>query len=97
MVHKPKITSQFLGDRTKDQSFLCALKFHKFMRCNEKSPVKINEANIYNGTFNEYKCFEELEELLSDEFDSSELVYLTKKELIKIIISTAKFYKYEQD
>ena len=63
MVHKPKVTSQFLGDRNKDQSFLCALKFHKFMRCNEKSPVKINEATIYNGSFNEYKCFEELEEL----------------------------------
>jgi hypothetical protein len=43
------------------------------------------------------ELIEELEELLSDEFDSSELVYLTKKELIRILISTAKFYKYEQD
>ena len=43
------------------------------------------------------ELIEELEELLSDEFDSSELVYLNKKELVKILISTAKFYKYEQD
>jgi len=32
------------------------------------------------------ELIEHLEELLSDEFDSSELVYLTKKELIKILI-----------
>lgn len=43
------------------------------------------------------ELIEHLEELLSDEFDSSELVYLTKKELIKIIINTAKYYKYENN
>ncbi len=63
MVFNPRLTSQFLGDRTKDQSFLCTLRFHKFMRCNEKSPVKLTEANLLNGTFYDYKCFEELEEL----------------------------------
>lgn len=63
MVHKPRVTSQFLGDRTKDQSFLCALRFHKFMRCNEKSPVKLTEATMVNGTYNDYKCYEEMEEL----------------------------------
>ena len=47
-------------------------------------------------TMKRRELIEELEELLSDEFDSSELVYLTKKELIKILISTAKFYKYEE-
>jgi hypothetical protein len=36
-----------------------------------------------------------LEELLSDEFDSSELVYLTEEELIKSIINSAFFYKNE--
>jgi hypothetical protein len=36
-----------------------------------------------------------LEELLSDEFDSSELVYLTEEELIKSIINAAIFYKEE--
>jgi hypothetical protein len=63
MVHSPKTTTQFVGDRTKDQSFLCMLKFHKFMRCNEKSPVKLTETNIYNNSFNDYKCFVELGEL----------------------------------
>ena len=43
------------------------------------------------------ELIEHLEELLSDEFDSSELVYLTKKELIKILINTAKYYKYENE
>ena len=36
---------------------------------------------------------EALEELLSDEFDSSELVYLTEEELIRSIINAANFYK----
>ena len=38
---------------------------------------------------------EALEELLSDEFDSSELVYLTEEELIRSIINAANFYKTE--
>jgi hypothetical protein len=38
---------------------------------------------------------EALEVLLSDEFDSSELVYLTEEELIKSIINAAIFYKEE--
>lgn len=63
MVHKPRITSQFINDKTKDNSFLCMLKFHKFMRCNEKSPVKINEVSILDGSISDYKCYEELEEL----------------------------------
>lgn len=36
---------------------------------------------------------EALEVLLSDEFDSSELVYLTEEELIRSIINAANFYK----
>ncbi len=38
---------------------------------------------------------ETLEELLTDEFDSSELVYLTDEELIHRIISAAEFYQCE--
>ena len=38
---------------------------------------------------------ETLEELLSDEFDSSELVYLTDQELIQKIIESALWYKNE--
>lgn len=36
---------------------------------------------------------ETLEYLLSDEFDSSELVYLTDEELIFRIIGAAEYYK----
>jgi len=38
---------------------------------------------------------ETLEKLLSDEFDSSELVYLTDEELIESIIHSAEWYKNE--
>jgi hypothetical protein len=36
---------------------------------------------------------EALEVLLSDEFDSSDLVYFTEEELIILIINSALFYK----
>lgn len=38
---------------------------------------------------------EKLEELLTDEFDSSELVYLTDEELIYKIIEVAQYYQNE--
>lgn len=38
---------------------------------------------------------EKLEELLSDEFDSSELVYETDEQLIMRIIEAAEYYKHE--
>ena len=40
---------------------------------------------------------EHLEELLSDEFDSSELVYETDEQLIKRIIDAAFWYKDKWD
>jgi len=38
---------------------------------------------------------EALEELLSDEFASSEIVYLTEEDLIRAIMNAAIFYKEE--
>jgi hypothetical protein len=38
---------------------------------------------------------ETLKDLLTDEFDSSELVYLTDEELIYKIIEVAEFYQNE--
>lgn len=38
---------------------------------------------------------ETLEELLTDEFDSSELVYLTDEELVVRIIDAAEYYQHE--
>jgi hypothetical protein len=46
---------------------------------------------------NRKKLVEALEELLSDEFDSSELVYLNDEELVNAIIEAALFYKYENN
>ena len=40
---------------------------------------------------------ETLEVLLSDEFDSSELVYLTEEDLIRAIMNAAIFYKEDFD
>lgn len=33
------------------------------MMCNERSPVKLDEANLYNKGFWEYPCFDEVEHL----------------------------------
>jgi len=52
-----------VGDRSKDGTFLCMFKFHKFMICKEKSPFKMTEANLIYGNISEYKCYEELNEL----------------------------------
>lgn len=40
------------------------MNFQKFMQCNEKSPVKLDEANLYNKGFWEYPCYDEVEHLL---------------------------------
>ena len=34
------------------------------MMCNERSPVKLDEANLYNKGFWEYPCYDEIERLL---------------------------------
>lgn len=55
-------TSQFLGDWGKETTMLCMIKFHKWMRCNEKSEYKLkNPAGIEN--YMKYDCYEELVEL----------------------------------
>jgi hypothetical protein len=46
---------------------------------------------------NRRNLVETLEELLSDQFDSSELVYLTDEELVIVIINAALFYKYDNN
>ena len=40
---------------------------------------------------------EHLEDLLTDEFDSSELVYETEEQLVQRIINAAYFYKDKWD
>ena len=43
---------------------MCFLTFNKFMLCNERSPVKIDEANLFNNGFWDYPCFAEVDEML---------------------------------
>ena len=46
--------------------YRCYIGFHKFMMCNERSPVKIDEANLYNKGFWSYPCFAEIENIFED-------------------------------
>ena len=34
------------------------------MLCNERSPVKVDEANLFNKGFHDYPCYEEVEGML---------------------------------
>ena len=43
---------------------MCFMSFQKFMMCNERSPIKIDEANLYNKGFWEYPCYDEVETVL---------------------------------
>lgn len=58
-------TSTFNWDQSKDMTPLCMLKFFKFMRCNERSEVKLG--TITNNTapelFMKYDCFREMYEM----------------------------------
>ncbi len=52
------------------------------MMCNERSPVKLDEANLHNHGFWEYPCYDEVEHLLdncgSDLFEPLFEVYRTR-------------------
>lgn len=63
-VSSPMTFSGFLADKEGDSWYLCFLNFQKFMMCNERSPVKLDEANLYNKGFWEYPCYDEVEKLL---------------------------------
>lgn len=63
-VSNPSTFSGFLADKEGDSWYLCFLSFQKFMMCNERSPVKLDEANLYNKGFWDYPCYDEVEKLL---------------------------------
>lgn len=42
------------------------MNFQKFMICNERSPIKMDESNLVTGTFWEYPCYDELENLMDN-------------------------------
>lgn len=64
MVQRPTSLSKFVADKEGDSWYICFLSFQKFMLCNERSQIKLDEANLYNQGFWEYPCFGEVEGIL---------------------------------
>ena len=64
MVQAPTSISRFVADKEGDSWQMCFLAFNKFMLCNERAPVKIDEANLYNNGFWDYPCYDEVEQTL---------------------------------
>ena len=63
-LQKPSTISKFVADKEGDAWYLCFLSFQKFMMCNERSPIKIDEAHLSNNGFFEYPCFDQFESIL---------------------------------
>ena len=57
-LQSPSSISKFVADKEGDSWYLCFLSFQKFMMCNERSPVKIDEAHLHNNGFWDYPCYE---------------------------------------
>jgi hypothetical protein len=78
-MQAPATFSHFLADKEGDSWYLCFMTFQKFMMCNEKSPIKLDEANLGNKGFWDYPCYEEVESLFeycgSDLFEPMFEVY----------------------
>ena len=64
MLQTPTSISKLVADKEADSWYLCFLTFQKFMLCNERSPVKIDEAHLQNGGFWDYPCFSQFEGIL---------------------------------
>ena len=64
MVQTPTSISRFVADKEGDSWYMCFMSFQKFMLCNDRSPIKLDEANLYNKGFFEYPCFEEIEGIM---------------------------------
>ena len=61
MVQRPTSISRFVADKEGDSWYMCFMSFQKFMLCNDRSPVKLDEANLYNQGFFNYPCYDEIE------------------------------------
>jgi hypothetical protein len=65
-VQQPTSLSRFIADKEGDSWYLCFLTFQKFMICNERSPVKLDEVNLFNHGVFEYPCYDEVEGLFEN-------------------------------
>ena len=64
MLQTPTSLSKFIADKEGDSWYLCFMTFQKYMLCNERSPVKVDEANLYNKSFFDYPCYDEIDHML---------------------------------
>ena len=64
MVQRPHSLSKFVADKEGDSWYMCFLSFQKFMLCNERSQVKLDECNLHNQGFWDYPCYDEIEGIL---------------------------------
>ena len=64
MVQTPNQVSRFIADKEGDSWYMCFMSFQKFMLCNDRSPVKLDEANLYNKGFWNYPCYDEIEGIM---------------------------------
>ena len=64
MVQTPTSISRFVADKEGDSWYMCFMSFQKFMLCNDRSPIKLDEANLYNKGFFEYPCYDEIEGIM---------------------------------
>jgi hypothetical protein len=64
MVQTPTSISRFVADKEGDSWYMCFMSFQKFILCNDRSPVKLDEANLYNKGFWEYPCYDEIENIM---------------------------------
>ena len=59
----PVTFSHYTAEKEGDSWYQCYVNFQKFMKCNEKSEFTLDEAQMYNGGFWKYPCFEEVDRL----------------------------------
>ena len=64
MVQTPTQLSRFIADKEGDSWYMCFMSFQKFMLCNDRSPIKLDEANLYNKGFFNYPCYDEIEGIM---------------------------------
>ena len=66
MVQTPTSISKFVADKEGDSWYMCFMSFQKFMLCNDRSPIKLDEANLYNKGFWNYPCYDEIEQIMDN-------------------------------
>ena len=57
-LNTPTTLSKYVADKEGDSWYICFLSFQKFMVCNERSPIKVDEAHLYNMGFFDYPCYD---------------------------------------